>query len=80
MVLVNVRLQLAPAIAAAAVRAELVDLFRRAAVPGGVFRRSWITEAVSLAAGEEDHRLIEPAEDIQPGVGEIPVLSVVEFV
>jgi uncharacterized phage protein gp47/JayE len=78
--LVTVRLQITPATAAAAVRAEVVDLFRRAAVPGGVFRRSWITEAVSLAAGEEDSRLIEPAEDIRPGVGEIPVLLAVEFV
>ncbi|MBE0530406.1 MAG: baseplate J/gp47 family protein [Rhodospirillales bacterium] len=37
----------------AAIEAELDDLFRRRARPGGVMRYSWFGEAVSVATGED---------------------------
>lgn len=59
----------------AAVEAELVDLLRREAFPGGTILVSHIREAISLAAGETDHQLIAPAADVVHGVGEIATLG-----
>lgn len=59
----------------AAVEAELADLLRREAAPGGTILISHIREAISLATGEHDHRLIAPAGDVAHATGEIAVLG-----
>lgn len=48
----------------AAITAELKDLFRREATPGGVLLISHIREAISIAAGETDHSLTTPTANI----------------
>lgn len=68
-----------------AVTAELAAMFRRRAEPGTeatdfVFSRSWIGEAVSMATGENRHRLVDPADDIVCGENEVAVLGTVTFV
>lgn len=46
---------------------------RREAEPGGVVVRSRLTEAVSLAEGEEDHTLLSPAGNLQMPTGHLAV-------
>lgn len=41
--------------------------------------RSVISEAISIATGEQHHVLAEPSEDIELNEGEIPVLGSVDF-
>lgn len=60
----------------AAVVAELKDLLRREAEPGGVILASHIREAISLAAGETDHALTSPAGNFVPAANEIATLGV----
>ncbi|SAI74560.1 tail protein [Bordetella ansorpii] len=48
----------------AAVIAELQDMHVRDAVPGGTLLRSHMSEAISIAAGETDHRLVSPAGNV----------------
>ena len=74
---VNITLRVTPDTAEvrAAVEAELRDVFRREAKPGGTLLRSHLTEAISLASGEFDHALVEPAADVQAQPGEIPVIG-----
>jgi uncharacterized phage protein gp47/JayE len=62
-----------------AVQAELTDLLRRAASPGGTILRSHITEAISTAAGETDHTLTAPAADVAHGTGEIAVMGAITW-
>ena len=57
--------------AQAAVTAELKDLIRRSAVPGGGLLLSHMREAISIASGEYDHRLISPAADVTTTTGYI---------
>lgn len=47
-----------------AVEAEIRDLILREAEPGGTLLISHIREAISLAAAENDHRLISPTDDV----------------
>lgn len=47
-----------------AIVAELQDLIRREAEPGGTILISHIREAISIAAGEVDHVLVSPAADV----------------
>jgi uncharacterized phage protein gp47/JayE len=54
-----------------AVAAELADLIRREAVPAGALLISHVREAISIAAGEFDHRLLDPTANVAHGVGEI---------
>jgi hypothetical protein len=56
-----------------AVEEELKDLIRREAVPDTnvPLLISHIREAISIAAGEFDHRLLDPTADVAHGVGEI---------
>jgi len=63
----------------AAVQAELADLFRREAEPGGTILLSHIDEAISLAAGETDHTLTVPAADLTHTVSQIGVLGVITW-
>lgn len=58
-----------------AVTAELSDLIKREASPGGTILISRINEAISNAAGESDHTLIEPTENVEHEIGEIAVLG-----
>lgn len=63
----DIRLNPDGAAVRAAVMAELRDLHRREAKPGGGLLISKIREAISTAAGEDDHQLLGPVENI-PGV------------
>jgi len=62
----------------AAVQAELRDLYSRAE-PGGVILLSHIREAISLAAGEQDHVLLAPTSNILPGPGELVRLGMITW-
>ncbi len=64
----------------AAVEAELRDLLRREAEPGGYLALSHIREAISRAQGEIDHRLIFPDDDVASGFGKLPVFGGIEWV
>jgi len=57
----------------AAVEAEIRDLLRREAVPGGTILISHLREAVSTAAGEYDHVIVSPTGNVVHGTGEIAV-------
>ncbi len=56
-----------------AVEAEIRDLLRREAKPGITILLSHIREAISIAAGENDHALVQPAANVAHGIGEIAV-------
>lgn len=67
-----------------AVRTEILAMFRRRAEPGTAaadftFSKSWIAEAVSMAAGEDRHRLTAPSDDVACGDGEVAVLGTLSF-
>jgi uncharacterized phage protein gp47/JayE len=62
-----------------AVLAELAALFIREAVPGRHILISHIREAISVAAGEWDHVLVSPTENLQARPQELLVLGGVEF-
>lgn len=55
-----------------AVEAELADLFRREAEPGGTIPLSHINEAISIAVGEYDHAVTVPNADIVSATGHMP--------
>jgi len=63
-----------------AVLAELAALFIREAVPGRYLLVSHIREAISVAAGEHDHRLVAPLDDLGAGPTELLTLGEVRFV
>ncbi|WP_458789285.1 baseplate J/gp47 family protein [Adonisia turfae] len=64
----------------AAIEAELRDMLTERAEPGGVIYNSWIVEAVSRAAGESHHQVIEPVGNLVPEKGEIAVLGTLTYV
>jgi uncharacterized phage protein gp47/JayE len=55
----------------AAVQAEMADMFRRDAEPGGKMFFSRMNEAVSIAAGEYDHVISTPSADVTLATGTI---------
>lgn len=57
----------------AAAEAELRDLIRREAEPGGTILISHLREAISTAAGELDHVIITPEGNVTHATGEIAV-------
>jgi uncharacterized phage protein gp47/JayE len=63
----------------AAITAELEDLIRREAVPGGGLLRTHISEAISLAAGENDHVLSVPAGNVTTTTGKILTMGVITW-
>lgn len=63
----------------AAIEAELLDLLRREAEPGGTILISHLREAVSIAAGEHDHALASPTADVEHATGEIAVLGTITW-
>lgn len=54
-----------------AIEAQLKDLIRREAEPGGTILISHIREAISTAAKEFDHALVSPAADVTHTTGQI---------
>lgn len=83
---VDMTIKLSPNTASvqAAVQTELADLFRREAgvgdgAGGGSVLLSHIREAISIAAGENDHVLVTPAADVAVGAGEIATLGALTF-
>lgn len=64
----------------AAVTAELQDMIRREAQPGGKILLSHIREAVSLATGETDSVVSAPAADVTYTTGQIAVMGTVTWV
>ena len=78
---VTVRLRISPDTEALrdAVRAEIEDVFSREGAPDSVLYRSHISEAVSLTPGEQDHELLEPAEDVVVPAAYLPRLTQVVF-
>lgn len=62
-----------------AVKQELADLFVREGAPGVTIPLSHINEAVSISAGEEDHVLVSPTENIVPENNVMPMLGNVTF-
>lgn len=63
----------------AAVEAEIEDLLRREAEPGGTILISHIREAISIAAGETDHALVSPVADITHNTGEMAVMGTITW-
>ncbi|NQE47976.1 baseplate J/gp47 family protein [Herbaspirillum rubrisubalbicans] len=57
-----------------AVNAELADLLRREAIPGGTILVSHIRAAISSAAGEADHVLVSPVANVVNPVGSISTM------
>lgn len=57
-----------------AINAELADLLRREAIPGGTVLLSHMRAAVSSAAGESDHVLVYPTANVINPVGYISTM------
>lgn len=68
----------------AAVEAELTDLLRREASPGGsapaIVYLSHIRAAISLATGETDHELTVPSADVSRTTGQIATMGTITWV
>jgi len=78
---VNFTLAVTPNTAAvkAAVQAELADLIRREAEPGGTLLLSHIRAAISAAAGETNYVLSAPTADVVSSLGNISTLGVITW-
>lgn len=63
----------------AAIQAEVTDLLRREAVPGGTILISRLREAISITAGESDHVLTSPTVNITHATGELAVLGTITW-
>lgn len=63
----------------AAVTAELEDMIRRDAEPGGTIMISRLREAVSIATGEADSVIVAPTGNVTHSSGEICVLGEITF-
>jgi uncharacterized phage protein gp47/JayE len=63
----------------AQVEAELADLLRLEAAPGGRIAHTHLNAAISAASGETDHVLTLPAADVLHLTGEIAVMGVVTW-
>ena len=63
----------------AAVQAELEDMLMRDAEPAGTIFISRINEAISIAAGEEDHTLNDPTGDVTAGAGELFTMGTITW-
>jgi uncharacterized phage protein gp47/JayE len=62
-----------------AITEELNAMLFHVSEPGGVVPISKIWEAVSLATGENSHRITNPVADIDLPIGEIGVLGVITY-
>lgn len=63
-----------------AIEAEIRDMLYRRGEPGVTVSKSWLTEAIAIAAGEDRHKMTVPADDVVCSIGEIPVIGVVSYV
>ena len=63
----------------AAVEAELADLVRREASPGGTLLLSRIRAAISATAGETDYTLVSPVANVVAAAGAITTMGVVTW-
>jgi uncharacterized phage protein gp47/JayE len=63
----------------AAIEAQLRDLLRREAVPGGTIPLTHVREAISLARGETDHILTSPVADLVDVPGELSTFGVITW-
>lgn len=63
----------------AAVEAELRDMLKRDAAPGGTIYLSRIREAISVAAGESHHTLTVPSADVECDPGDFPTLGTITW-
>lgn len=61
-----------------AVEAELVAFFQRRE-PSATVYRSQLSDAISDAAGEDHHTLLEPAQDLAIPPYHVPVLGTLAF-
>lgn len=61
------------------ITANLEDMLKREASPGGTILKSKITEAISTAPGENNHVLNSPAGDVGHAATELAVLGNVTF-
>lgn len=61
------------------VAAELRDLIRREAAPGGTILVSHIREAISVAVGEHDHVLVSPAANVTHQQHEIAIMGAITW-
>ena len=77
----NYSIALTPNTAAvqAAVMAELQQLYRNEAEPGGTMLLSHEREAVSVATGETDHVITVPAANQAHAVGQMPTLGAITW-
>jgi uncharacterized phage protein gp47/JayE len=77
----NFTIALTPNTAAvkATVEAELRDLIRREAVPGGTLLLSHIREAISLAAGETNYTMTAPSADVVLTLGQITTFGAITW-
>lgn len=77
----NFSIQLLPDSAAirAAVEAELRELYRREAKPGGTMLISQQREAISSAAGETDHVMTLPSANQVYALGQMPTFGVITW-
>lgn len=64
----------------AAIEAEVEDLLFRESEPGGVILLSHLREAISQAAGEQDHVLTSPVANVVAGPGQLTVLGWISYV
>lgn len=62
-----------------AVEAELKDMLRRDAEPGGTILISHIREAISIATGEEDHVVSVPAGNVNHTTGQIATMGTITW-
>lgn len=63
----------------AAVEAELTDLLRREAEPGGTILLSHIREAISIAAGETNYTMTVPAADVTHTTGQMATMGTITW-
>jgi uncharacterized phage protein gp47/JayE len=63
----------------AAIEAELEDLLRREAEPGGTILISHIREAISVAAGEYDHVLVSPSANVTHTTGQLATMGTITW-
>ena len=63
----------------AAVTASLTDLILREGAPGGTILLSKVNEAISTAAGEDNHVISVPAADLTFTTAQVPILGTVTF-
>jgi uncharacterized phage protein gp47/JayE len=71
----DMTIQIAPNASAVqiAVEAEIRDVLRREAEPGGTVLISHLREAISIAAGEFDHVVVTPTGNVAHSTGQIAV-------